>query len=74
MGGIAPTGRTWQVHKAMTYYLTMYGCNFCWPVRTPRIKDDEGRWQRRSPAMAAGLTDHVWAWREWFARPAAQST
>lgn len=64
--------KDWQVHEAMTY-LTMYGYNFCWSVRTLRVKDEEGRWRERSPAMAAGLADHVWTWREWFTRPAVQS-
>ncbi len=64
--------KDWQVHEAMTY-LTMYGYNFCWAVRTLRIKHGEGPWRARSPAMAAGLTDHVWTWREWFTRPATQS-
>ena len=26
----------------------------------------------RSPAMAAGLTDHVWSMAEWFSMPAVQ--
>ena len=64
--------KDWQVHEAMTY-LTMYGYNFCWAVRTLRVKDSEGHWQGRSAAMAASLSDHVWTWREWFTRPAAQS-
>ncbi len=64
--------KDWQVHEAMTY-LRMYGSNFCWAVRTLRVKHGEGHWQGRSPAMAAGLSDHVWTWREWFTRPAAQS-
>lgn len=65
--------KDWKVHEAMTY-LTMYGYNFCWPVRTLRVKDGEGRWQARTPAMSARLTDHVWTWREWFTRPAIQPT
>ena len=60
-----------RVHEAMTFP-TMYAYNFRWAVRTLRMKDDEGRWKRRSPAMAAGLADHVWTWREWFTRPAVQ--
>jgi IS1 family transposase len=64
--------KDWEVHEAMTY-LTMYGSNYCWAVRTLRIKDAEGKWQERTPAMSAGLAHHVWTWREWFARPAAQS-
>jgi len=64
--------KDWQVHEAMTY-LTLYSYNFCWCVRTLRIKDQHGHWQERSPALAAGLTDHVWTWAEWFNRPAFQS-
>jgi hypothetical protein len=64
--------KDWQVHEAMTY-LTMSSSNFCWGVRTLRIKDEEGRWRDRTPAMAAGLARHVWTWKEWFTRPAAQS-
>lgn len=63
--------KDWQVHEAMTY-LTMYSYNFCWCVRTLRVKDENGRWLERSPALAAGLTDHVWTWKEWFGWPAAQ--
>ena len=29
--------KDWQVHEAMTYF-TMYSYNFCWPVRTLRVK------------------------------------
>jgi IS1 family transposase len=64
--------KDWQVHEAMTY-LTLYGYNFCWRVRTLRVKDEQGRWQERSPALAAGLTDHVWTWAEWFHRPTIQA-
>ncbi len=64
--------KDWQVHEAMTY-LTLYSYNFCWCVRTLRIRDGQGRWQERSPALAAGLTDHVWTWKEWFNRSAVQS-
>jgi hypothetical protein len=63
--------KEWEVHEAMTY-LTMYGYNFCWAVRTLRVRNAEQKWQERSPAMSAKLTDHVWTWREWFTRPAAQ--
>jgi hypothetical protein len=64
--------RDWQVHEAVTY-LTMYSYNFCWRVRTLRVKDEDGRWRERTPAMAAGLTDHVWTLQEWLMRPAVQS-
>ena len=60
--------KDWRHHEAVTY-LTMYVYNFCWPVRTLRIKDEPGRWQQRSPAMAAGLADHVWSITEWLKFP-----
>ncbi len=37
--------KDWRHQEAVTY-LTMYVYNFCWPVRTLRIKDDQGRWQK----------------------------
>src|ERR1700733_6980583 len=55
--------KDWRVHEAMTYF-TMYGSNFSWPVRTLREREAEGRWRSRTPAMAAGLADHVWTMRE----------
>ena len=63
--------KDWRVHEAMTYF-TLYSYNFCWPVRTLRERDDEGRWRQRTPAMAAGLIDHVWTMREWITTPAVQ--
>jgi hypothetical protein len=54
-------------------YLTLYGCNFRWCVRTLRVRGEDGRRRARTPAVAAGLTDHVWTWREWFTRPAVQT-
>jgi IS1 family transposase len=63
--------KNWCVHEAMTYF-TLYSYNFCWPVRTLRERDDDGRWRQRTPAMAAGLTDHVWTMREWITTPAVQ--
>jgi IS1 family transposase len=63
--------KDWRVHEAMTYF-TMYSYNFCWPVRTLNERDDEGHWRRRTPAMAAGLADHVWTMREWITMPGVQ--
>jgi IS1 family transposase len=61
--------KDWQVHEAMTYF-TMYSYNFCWPVRTLRKKVGRKKYQPRTPAMAAGLTDHVWTIQEWASFPA----
>ena len=33
---------------------------------------EDGRWQQRTPAMAAGLADHVWSLKEWLTFPAVQ--
>ena len=63
--------KDWGFHEAATYF-TLYSYNFCWPVRTLRVKDDRGRWEQRTPAMAAGLTDHVWSMSEWLTLPAVQ--
>jgi hypothetical protein len=63
--------KDWRVHEAMTYYTT-YKYNFCWPVRTLRIRGKDGRWGPRTPAMAAGLADHVWSLKEWISFPAIQ--
>jgi IS1 family transposase len=63
--------KDWRVHESMTSF-TMYSYNFCWAVRTLEYRDDTGRVRRRSPAMAAGLADHVWTMREWITMPSVQ--
>lgn len=63
--------KDFEAHEAMTYF-TLYSYNFCWPVRTLRKKIGYRRYQPRTPAMAAGLTDHVWSLEEWLAFPACQ--
>lgn len=63
--------KDWSVHEAMTYF-TIYSYNFCWAVRTLREPIGEGRWRQRTPAMSAGLTDHVWTIREWITMSAVQ--
>lgn len=64
--------KNWQVHEAMTYF-TLYSDNFCWPVRTLSVLSEEGRLLKRTPAVAAGLTDHVWSRGEWLRFPVLQS-
>lgn len=63
--------KDWRVHESMTYF-SMYSYNFCWAVRTLAHRDAEGRVRSRSPAMAAGLADHVWTLREWITMPSVQ--
>jgi len=39
--------------------------NVCWPHESLRLPALGGRtWQERTPAMAAGLTDHIWTLEE----------
>jgi hypothetical protein len=61
--------KDWQVQEAMTYF-TLYSYNCCWPVRTLRVEVGERQYHQRTPAMAAGLTDHIWTIREWATCPA----
>jgi IS1 family transposase len=65
--------KDWEVHEAMTYF-TLYSYNFCWCVRTLRTRDGKGPWQQRTPAMAAGLTEHPWTLREWVTFPTAHTS
>jgi hypothetical protein len=60
--------RDWEVHEAVTY-CTMYSYNCCWPVRTLREGNRVDGYSPRTPAMAAGLTDHVWSLQEWLTFP-----
>ncbi len=60
-----------DTHRAATAFCH-FSCNSCWPVGTLRERDADGRWRRRTPAMAAGLTDHVWPLAEWLTFPGVQ--
>ena len=58
-------------HKVETLQAGMYlvGCayNFCWDHASLRLAAPPGsgrQWLSRTPAMAAGLTDHRWSLRE----------
>ncbi len=61
--------KDWDVHQAASFFIG-FSYNFCWPVRTLRIKGSDDHWQPRTPAMAAGLADHVWSIKEWLTYPA----
>ena len=60
--------KDWDRHNAMTCF-SLYSYNFCWCVRTLREQDESGRFHSRTPAMAAGSTDHVWSLWEWLSFP-----
>lgn len=64
-------------HQTETLETGMYlvGCfyNFCDPHKSLRIKLAFGsfrhRWIQRTPAMTAGLTDHIWSHHELLTHP-----
>jgi len=62
--------KDWPTHEALSFF-TLYSYNFCWPVRTLKVRQEQGGpYRQRTPAMAAGLTDHVWSLKEWVTFPA----
>ena len=63
--------KDWEVHRAMTFF-TLYSANFCWAVRTLREEMAPQTYRRRTAAMAAGLSDHVWTLREWLLFPSTK--
>jgi IS1 family transposase len=63
--------KDWGAHEAVSYF-TLYSYNFCWPVRTLRVGSRRKGYRQRTPALAAGLTDHVWPMAEWLSFPAVQ--
>jgi IS1 family transposase len=64
--------KCWKAHEAATYF-TLYSYNFCWPVRTLRTRAPDQSWKNCTPAVTAGLTDHVWSLAEWLRFPAFKS-
>ncbi len=65
--------KDWEVHEAMSTFVA-FSYNFCWAVRTLRQGSRRQGYRPRTPALAAGLTDHVWTLREWVTFPAAIRT
>jgi hypothetical protein len=69
-------GRLTRRTLAFSKLLEMYRASAAWedliynlarPLKTLRVEvfdDPNRRWESRSPAMAAGLTDHVWTVKE----------
>jgi hypothetical protein len=68
-------GRLARKTLAFSKQLDMYRASATWedlvynlarPLKTLRLEvnDAHRRWQPRSPAMAAGLSDHVWTVKE----------
>jgi len=57
-------------HEACTWLVVLW-YNFGWCVRTLRqkIQEEPPRYHQRTPAMAAGLTDHPWSMYELLCCP-----
>jgi hypothetical protein len=57
-------------HEASTWLVVVW-YNFGWCVRTLRqqVQEDPPRYHYRTPAMAAGLADHVWTMHELLCYP-----
>jgi transposase-like protein len=58
----------------LTGWMYLVGCayNFCWEHDSLRIAAEPGgqlKWVARTPAMAAGLTDHRWTMHELLSQP-----
>jgi hypothetical protein len=62
--------RELSFHEASTWLVVVW-YNFGWCVRTLRqkVQEDPPRYHYRTPAMAAGLTDQIWAMRELLSYP-----
>jgi transposase-like protein len=70
---LAPLGRRGRAiahtEAGLTAGMWLVGCayNFCWRHQSLRAAAPAGapwKWQERTPAMAAGLTEHRWTMRE----------
>jgi hypothetical protein len=69
-------GRLTRKTLAFSKEIGMYRASAAWedliynlarPLKTLRVEvldDPRRRWMQRSPAMAAGLTDHIWTVKE----------
>jgi hypothetical protein len=53
----------WRAALAAAYY------NFCRPHPSLRVPMGQGRYRGRTPAMALGVTGHVWSVQEFITRP-----
>ncbi len=52
--------KTVEMHEAQSWLsVTYYNC--CWDHRGLRLRQSDGTYQHRSPAMAATLTEHIWS-------------
>lgn len=61
--------KAFQQHQAMSWFAMFY-YNFCRAHLGLRLQET-GRWRARTPAMAAGISDHVWSLQEFMRYPLA---
>jgi len=59
--------KEFEYHVAMSWFAAAY-YNFCRPHLGLRKKED-GRWSKRTPTMASGISDHVWSLDEFMSYP-----
>jgi hypothetical protein len=59
--------KEFEYHTAMSWFAAA-NYNFCRPHLGLREKED-GRWSKRTPAMASGISDHVWSLDEFMSYP-----
>ena len=68
LAGLTRRGRRLvKDERALTAGMYLVGgvYNFCKPHRSLRVRQEKGKkWRERTPAVAAGWTDHVWPIRE----------
>ena len=64
--GRALARQTTTLHNAMCLVGTVYNfCTYHKSLRVPLyLPNDRRRWLRRTPAIAAGITDHLWTVKE----------
>jgi IS1 family transposase len=65
--------KEWNSHNASSTFVAL-SYNFCWPVRTLQVKNEDEHYTKRTPAMAAGLANHIWSISEWMTYPARKSS
>jgi transposase-like protein len=77
-GALCPLGRRGRAivrsEGVLTGWMYLVGCayNFCWNHDSLRLAAPPGerlKWLERTPAMAAGLTDHRWTMHELLSSP-----
>ena len=59
--------KKFEQHQAMGWFAAAY-YNFCRPHLGLREKE-EGRWTKRTPVMASGISDHLWSLDEFMSYP-----